>query len=182
MYVCLWMNTCTNDFASLPSQVQEHRSDEKQLKFLQKKLLQVMKEKDQLQSEHSRAVLARSKLESLCRELQRHNKTLKVWNDATCTYSMKTYMKFHDRPSNFIVLPCLPGRNSAKVPRRRSEEERNHHTLPEHPDRNPGSDRGAQRPKRQTVQRKQRPGRQTQRSHFQIWSTWSGTGRCQGLV
>ncbi|CDQ99490.1 unnamed protein product [Oncorhynchus mykiss] len=36
-----------------------------------------MKEKDQLQSEHSRAVLARSKLESLCRELQRHNKTLK---------------------------------------------------------------------------------------------------------
>ncbi|XP_014066983.2 taxilin beta b [Salmo salar] len=55
----------------------EHRGDQKQLKFLQKKLLQVMKEKDQLQSEHSRAVLARSKLESLCRELQRHNKTLK---------------------------------------------------------------------------------------------------------
>lgn len=37
-----------------------------------------MKEKDQLQGEHSRAVLARSKLEGLCRELQRHNKTLKV--------------------------------------------------------------------------------------------------------
>ncbi|KAK6304769.1 hypothetical protein J4Q44_G00253550 [Coregonus suidteri] len=55
----------------------EHRGDQKQLKVLQKKLLQVMKEKDQLQSEHSRAVLARSKLESLCRELQRHNKTLK---------------------------------------------------------------------------------------------------------
>ncbi|XP_068608544.1 taxilin beta b [Brachionichthys hirsutus] len=54
-----------------------HRSDQKQLKLLQKKLLQVMKEKDQLQSEHSRAVLARSKLEGLCRELQRHNKTLK---------------------------------------------------------------------------------------------------------
>ncbi|XP_060918449.1 taxilin beta b [Labrus mixtus] len=57
--------------------LEEHRSDQKQLKFLQKKLLQVMKEKDQLQSEHSRAVLARSKLEGLCRELQRHNKTLK---------------------------------------------------------------------------------------------------------
>ncbi|XP_054469651.1 taxilin beta b [Anoplopoma fimbria] len=57
--------------------LEEHRSDQKQLKVLQKKLLQVMKEKDQLQSEHSRAVLARSKLESLCRELQRHNKTLK---------------------------------------------------------------------------------------------------------
>lgn len=60
-------------------QLEEHRSDQKQLKLLQKKLLQVMKEKDQLQSEHSRAVLARSKLEGLCRELQRHNKTLKVF-------------------------------------------------------------------------------------------------------
>ncbi|XP_062863188.1 taxilin beta b [Trichomycterus rosablanca] len=57
--------------------LEEYRSEQKQLKMLQKKLLQVMKEKDQLQSEHSRAVLARSKLESLCRELQRHNKTLK---------------------------------------------------------------------------------------------------------
>uniref|UniRef100_A0A8C3G8E8 Taxilin beta b n=1 Tax=Cyclopterus lumpus TaxID=8103 RepID=A0A8C3G8E8_CYCLU len=57
--------------------LEEHRSDQKQLKVLQKKLLQAMKEKDQLQSEHSRAVLARSKLEGLCRELQRHNKTLK---------------------------------------------------------------------------------------------------------
>ncbi|XP_013883663.1 taxilin beta b [Austrofundulus limnaeus] len=57
--------------------VEEHRSDQKQMKTLQKKLLQVVKEKDQLQSEHSRAVLARSKLEGLCRELQRHNKTLK---------------------------------------------------------------------------------------------------------
>ncbi|XP_005736756.1 taxilin beta b [Pundamilia nyererei] len=57
--------------------LEEHRSDQKQMKVLQKKLLQVMKEKDQLQGEHSRAVLARSKLEGLCRELQRHNKTLK---------------------------------------------------------------------------------------------------------
>uniref|UniRef100_A0A8C6WN24 Taxilin beta b n=1 Tax=Neogobius melanostomus TaxID=47308 RepID=A0A8C6WN24_9GOBI len=57
--------------------LEEHRSDQKQLKLLQKKLLQVMKEKETLQGEHSRAVLARSKLEGLCRELQRHNKTLK---------------------------------------------------------------------------------------------------------
>ncbi|KAG5857254.1 taxilin beta b [Anguilla rostrata] len=57
--------------------LEEHRSDQKQLKVLQKKLVQVMKEKDQLQGEHSRAVLARSKLEGLCRELQRHNKNLK---------------------------------------------------------------------------------------------------------
>ncbi|XP_005389316.1 PREDICTED: beta-taxilin [Chinchilla lanigera] len=55
----------------------EHRTEQKKLKLLQKKQVQVQKEKDQLQSEHSRAILARSKLESLCRELQRHNKTLK---------------------------------------------------------------------------------------------------------
>ncbi|XP_037374683.1 beta-taxilin [Talpa occidentalis] len=55
----------------------EHRTEQKKLKLLQKRQVQIQKEKDQLQSEHSRAVLARSKLESLCRELQRHNKTLK---------------------------------------------------------------------------------------------------------
>lgn len=48
------------------------------MKILQKKQAQVVKEKVHLQSEHSKAILARSKLESLCRELQRHNKTLKV--------------------------------------------------------------------------------------------------------
>ncbi|XP_043313162.1 beta-taxilin [Cervus canadensis] len=55
----------------------EHRTEQRKLKLLQKKQVQIQKEKDQLQSEHSRAILARSKLESLCRELQRHNKTLK---------------------------------------------------------------------------------------------------------
>uniref|UniRef100_G1TB60 Taxilin beta n=1 Tax=Oryctolagus cuniculus TaxID=9986 RepID=G1TB60_RABIT len=55
----------------------EHRTEQKKLKLLQKKQAQIQKEKDQLQSEHSKAILARSKLESLCRELQRHNKTLK---------------------------------------------------------------------------------------------------------
>lgn len=55
----------------------EHRTEQKKLKLLQKNQVQIQKEKDQLQSEHSRAILARSKLESLCRELQRHNKTLK---------------------------------------------------------------------------------------------------------
>ncbi|XP_032130500.1 beta-taxilin isoform X1 [Sapajus apella] len=55
----------------------EHRTEQKKLKLLQKKQIQIQKEKDQLQGEHSRAILARSKLESLCRELQRHNKTLK---------------------------------------------------------------------------------------------------------
>ncbi|XP_077342869.1 beta-taxilin [Lithobates pipiens] len=57
--------------------LEEHHTEQKQMKQLQKKQSQLIKEKDQLQSEHSKAILARSKLESLCRELQRHNKTLK---------------------------------------------------------------------------------------------------------
>lgn len=61
-----------------PVQLEEHRAEQKKLKYLQKRQAQITKEKDQLQSEHSRAILARSKLESLCRELQRHNKNLKV--------------------------------------------------------------------------------------------------------
>lgn len=51
---------------------------QKRLKVLQKKQSQITKEKINLQGDHSKAILARSKLESLCRELQRHNKSLKV--------------------------------------------------------------------------------------------------------
>ena len=64
-------------FAPL-TQLEEHRNSQKQMKILQKKQTQLVQEKDHLQSEHSKAILARSKLESLCRELQRHNRTLKA--------------------------------------------------------------------------------------------------------
>ncbi|XP_045852669.1 gamma-taxilin-like isoform X4 [Meles meles] len=60
--------------------LEESRNVQKQMKILQKKQAQIVKEKVQLQNEHSKAVLARSKLESLCRELQRHNRTLKEEN------------------------------------------------------------------------------------------------------
>ncbi|KAG8451731.1 hypothetical protein GDO86_003794 [Hymenochirus boettgeri] len=60
--------------------LEESRNFQKQMKIMQKKQSQVVKEKVHLQSEHSKAILARSKLESLCRELQRHNKTLKEDN------------------------------------------------------------------------------------------------------
>ncbi|PKU37838.1 hypothetical protein llap_11859 [Limosa lapponica baueri] len=60
--------------------LEESRNVQKQMKILQKKQAQVVKEKVHLQSEHGKAILARSKLESLCRELQRHNKTLKEDN------------------------------------------------------------------------------------------------------
>ncbi|XP_008576456.1 PREDICTED: alpha-taxilin isoform X1 [Galeopterus variegatus] len=58
-------------------QLEEHRNSQKQMKLLQKKQSQLIQEKDHLRGEHSKAVLARSKLESLCRELQRHNRSLK---------------------------------------------------------------------------------------------------------
>ncbi|XP_005395105.1 PREDICTED: alpha-taxilin isoform X2 [Chinchilla lanigera] len=57
--------------------LEEHRTSQKQMKLLQKKQSQLVQEKDHLRGEHSKAILARSKLESLCRELQRHNRSLK---------------------------------------------------------------------------------------------------------
>ncbi|XP_017276518.1 alpha-taxilin [Kryptolebias marmoratus] len=57
--------------------LEEHRNTQKQMRALQKKQTQLVQEKDNLRNEHSKAILARSKLESLCRELQRHNRTLK---------------------------------------------------------------------------------------------------------
>ncbi|XP_071382618.1 alpha-taxilin [Centroberyx affinis] len=57
--------------------LEEQRNSQKQMRALQKKQTQLVQEKDHLRNEHSKAILARSKLESLCRELQRHNRTLK---------------------------------------------------------------------------------------------------------
>ncbi|XP_033492117.1 alpha-taxilin [Epinephelus lanceolatus] len=57
--------------------LEEHRNTQKQMRVLQKKQNQLVQEKDNLRNEHSKAILARSKLESLCRELQRHNRSLK---------------------------------------------------------------------------------------------------------
>ncbi|XP_049729463.1 gamma-taxilin-like isoform X1 [Elephas maximus indicus] len=60
--------------------LEESRNNQKQMRILQKKQAEIVKEKVRLQSEHSKTVLTRGKLESLCRELQRHNKTLKEEN------------------------------------------------------------------------------------------------------
>ncbi|XP_042151040.1 alpha-taxilin [Oncorhynchus tshawytscha] len=57
--------------------LEEQRNSQKQMRVLQKKQSQLVQETDHLKKEHSKAILARSKLESLCRELQRHNRTLK---------------------------------------------------------------------------------------------------------
>ncbi|XP_033125684.1 alpha-taxilin-like [Anneissia japonica] len=57
--------------------LREHRELQGKLKLQQRQMSQLQKERDHLQSEHGKALLAKSKLESLCRELQRHNKTVK---------------------------------------------------------------------------------------------------------
>lgn len=44
----------------------------------EKKCVQIQREKDQIQSEFNKTILLKSKLESLCRELQRQIKTVKV--------------------------------------------------------------------------------------------------------
>lgn len=49
-----------------------------QVELLKKRQGLLVKQRDQLQLEHSQGLLARSKLEILCRELQKHNMTLKV--------------------------------------------------------------------------------------------------------
>ena len=50
---------------------------------VKKKHDQIVDERDHLQASYNRANLAKSKLESLCRELQRHVKCLKVCGDNT---------------------------------------------------------------------------------------------------
>lgn len=57
---------------------EKYRNVQNILSATEKCLSVLQKENDQLQSEQSKSVLARSRLESLCRELQRQNKLIKV--------------------------------------------------------------------------------------------------------
>ncbi|KAL8577325.1 hypothetical protein ACOMHN_048379 [Nucella lapillus] len=56
---------------------EEHRVLQTSFKSQQRKMTVGQREKDQLQAEHTKAVIAKSKLESLCRELQKQNKAVK---------------------------------------------------------------------------------------------------------
>ncbi|XP_030628060.1 alpha-taxilin [Chanos chanos] len=68
------LETMLKKYAEL---LEEQRGEQRQRKLLEKRHNLLVKQKDQLQFEHSRAILARGKLEGLCRALQRHNRTLK---------------------------------------------------------------------------------------------------------
>lgn len=48
------------------------------LKQYQKQITTVIKEKEQVRTDLAKSVLSRSRLESLCRELQRQNREVKV--------------------------------------------------------------------------------------------------------
>ncbi|ESO88924.1 hypothetical protein LOTGIDRAFT_106798 [Lottia gigantea] len=56
---------------------EEHRVLQSSFKQAQRRMSVISREKDQIQSEHTKAVMGKSKLESLCRELQKHNKLIK---------------------------------------------------------------------------------------------------------
>ena len=58
--------------------LEQNKQKDNQIKDSQKNFNAITKQRDQLQHDHSKALLARNKLESLCRELQRHNKAIKV--------------------------------------------------------------------------------------------------------
>lgn len=57
--------------------VDENRKLQVSLKQSEKCISMIQREKEQIQSEKSKAILTRSRLESLCRELQRQNNALK---------------------------------------------------------------------------------------------------------
>lgn len=90
--------------ASPSLQLEEHRNSQKQMKILQKKQTQLVQEKDHLRSEHSKAILARSKLESLCRELQRHNRTLKARASSLPTLGVLNMRERHQRNGTAFSL------------------------------------------------------------------------------
>ncbi|XP_017775732.1 PREDICTED: beta-taxilin isoform X2 [Nicrophorus vespilloides] len=60
----------------------EYRTLQNSLTATEKKYIVLQREKDQLQSEHSKSILARSRLENLCREFQKQNKLIKEENVA----------------------------------------------------------------------------------------------------
>lgn len=56
----------------------ESKNFENKLKQSEKQTTTLIKEREQLQTEQSKLLLIRSRLEGLCRELQRQNKAIKV--------------------------------------------------------------------------------------------------------
>nr|XP_018908655.1 PREDICTED: alpha-taxilin-like [Bemisia tabaci]XP_018908656.1 PREDICTED: alpha-taxilin-like [Bemisia tabaci] len=75
------LNTTEEKLAALCKKYADMFDENRKLQLLvkqsEKKVQLIHREKEQLQSEHSKAILTRSRLESLCRELQKQNKAIK---------------------------------------------------------------------------------------------------------
>ncbi|KAB5517273.1 hypothetical protein PHYPO_G00187760 [Pangasianodon hypophthalmus] len=83
--------------------LKEQRDEQVELKLLQKKQGLLVKQRDQLQLEHSQGILARSKLESLCRELHKHNMTLKEDMLQKCQEDERKRAEITSRFQNTVV-------------------------------------------------------------------------------
>lgn len=57
--------------------MEENRTTVSSLKVCERHIQLLQKEKEQLKTENGKSLLARSRLEELCRELQRQNKVVK---------------------------------------------------------------------------------------------------------
>ena len=75
-------NTVEEKFYALAQKYGDSQEQNKKLilnsKDVEKTILNITKQRDQIQTEHGKTLLVKNKLESLCRELQRQNKLVKV--------------------------------------------------------------------------------------------------------
>lgn len=67
-------------FSKYAELVDDNKKLQDAVKTVQRQAQLVAKEKDMMESEHSKIILTKARLESLCRELQRQNKTIKDEN------------------------------------------------------------------------------------------------------
>ena len=76
-------NTVEEKFYALAQKYVDSQEQNKKLilnsKDVEKTILNITKQRDQIQTEHGKTLLVKNKLESLCRELQRQNKLVKVY-------------------------------------------------------------------------------------------------------
>ena len=59
-------------------QVEATKKVQESIKAAERATNAAIKQRDQIQSEHTKSLLAKTRLEGICRELQRHNKEIKV--------------------------------------------------------------------------------------------------------
>ncbi|XP_071526016.1 beta-taxilin-like [Panulirus ornatus] len=71
------VSTLLSKYAEL---AEDNRRLQGSVKAVERQVQVLQKEKDQMESEHTKVILTKSRLESLCRELQRQNKVIKDEN------------------------------------------------------------------------------------------------------